>query len=218
MAHGSPRAGAGGDIPSETARVRDFYQRTAAHYDRLVRLPERLLFAGGRAWAASHASGEVLEMAIGTGQNLPYYSSRVRVTGQDISSAMLDHARHRAHELGHRVRLVVSDAQTLPFVANRFDTVVMTLALCTVPDDRQALAEAWRVLRRNGRLILLEHVRSARPIVRGIQRALAPLFERAAGDHLLREPLDHLGGLGFAVDLVERSRSGVMERVIARKA
>lgn len=201
----------------ETRRARDFYQRVAAHYDRFVRIPERWLFAGGRAWAASHARGRVLEVAIGTGQNLPYYAPHARVIGQDISDAMLDQARQRSRELGRAVGLVVSDAQSLPFASSCFDSVVMTLALCTVPDERRALAEAHRVLRPGGRLILLEHVRSPRRLVHACQRVLAPLAERSMGDHLLRDPLDHLAAVGFVVEHLERSGAGIMERVLARR-
>lgn len=207
-----------GSAPADrTRRARDFYERAAAHYDRWVQFPERWLFAGGRAWAASHARGDVLEVAIGTGQNLPYYPSQARVVGQDISPAMLDHARQRSRELGRGTRLVVSDAQALPFPHARFDSVVMTLALCTVPDERRALAEAHRVLRPGGVLILLEHVRSPRRLVRACQRLLEPLAERSMGDHLLRDPLDHLGDVGFVVEYLERSRAGIMERVLARR-
>ena len=183
----------------------------------MIRLPERLLFRGGRSWVASRAVGAVLEIAIGTGRNLPFYPSGVHITGQDISPAMLKIARTRARDLGSDVDLHVSDAQNLPFASNSFDSVVSTLSLCTIPDDRRALAEAWRVLRPDGRLILLEHVRSPQPVVRLFQRLLEPLAGRYAGDHLLRDPLDHLAGLGFSVDYCARSRAGIVEQVLARK-
>ena len=63
----------------------------------------------------------------------------------------------------------------------------------------------------------MEHVRSPRPVVRGVQRALDPLSVRFAGDHLVREPLDHLRGAGFEVEHLERSKWGIVERIIARK-
>jgi ubiquinone/menaquinone biosynthesis C-methylase UbiE len=205
------------DPAEETARVRDLYDREADRYDSVIGIPERLLFTGGREWAAAQATGRVLEIGIGTGRNLPHYPAGMRVAGQDISPAMLARARARARALGRRAPLAVGDAQHLSFADAQFDTVVSTLTLCTIPDERRALAEARRVLRPGGRLILLEHVRSPRPVVRAVQRAIDPLTVRFAGDHLLRDPLDHLAALGFAIEFCARSRAGIVERVVARK-
>lgn len=207
----------GRNVAEETRRVRDLYDRDAARYDSIVRIPERLLFRGGRSWAATQAVGHVLEIAIGTGRNLPFYPSGVRITGQDISPAMLAIARTRARGLGRDVDLHVSDAQALSFASEQFDSVVSTLSLCTIPDEREALAEAWRVLRPGGRLILLEHVRSRQPLVRAVQHLLEPLAIRFAGDHLLRDPLDHLEDLGFSLEYCARSRAGIVEKIVAHK-
>ena len=200
-----------------TSRVRDLYDRVAGRYDSMIRIPERLLFADGRTWAAAEATGDVLEIAVGTGRNFAHYRADVRITGQDISREMLKLARARAEELGRVVNLRVGDAQDLDFPDEAFDCVVSTLALCTIPDDRRALVEAWRVLRHGGRLIVLEHVRSPRTAVRGMQRLFAPLALRCAGDHLLRDPLDHLASAGFSVEYCARSGAGIVERLIARK-
>jgi ubiquinone/menaquinone biosynthesis C-methylase UbiE len=74
--------------------------------------------------------------------------------------------------------LLLGDAQALEFPDASFDTVVITLALCTIPDDRAAVREARRVLRAGGRLILLEHVRSPVTPVRAVQRLLDPVMVR----------------------------------------
>jgi len=73
------------------------------------------------------------------------------------------------------------------------------------------------VLRPEGRFLLLEHVRSPNRAVRGVQRLLDPLFVRFEGDHIAREPLEHLLAEGFAVERLERSKLGIVERVAARK-
>jgi SAM-dependent methyltransferase len=86
-----------------------------------------------------------------------------------------------------------------------------------IPDDRAAVGEMARVLRPGGRLILMEHVRSPTLPVRVVQRALEPLFLRLEHDHLTREPLDHLGHAGFVVDRVDRSKLGIVERLVAHK-
>jgi ubiquinone/menaquinone biosynthesis C-methylase UbiE len=90
---------------AETERVRRIWEREAPRYDRYIRFWEELLFEDGREWVCSRAQGDVLEVAIGTGRNLPFYPEGVRLTGVDISSAMLMIARRRASELGLEVDL-----------------------------------------------------------------------------------------------------------------
>ena len=202
---------------NETERVRGIYDKMAQRYDRMMGLWEKLLFGDGRAWVCARARGDVLEVAMGTGRNLPLYSPEVHLTGIELSPAMLAIAQTRAQQVGRAADLRLGDAQALDFPDASFDTVVCTLALCTIPDDRKAVAEALRVLRPGGRLLWLEHVRSPLRPVHAIERLLDPLCVRTEADHLTREPLDYLAGAEVEIERVERSRWGVVERVAARK-
>lgn len=202
---------------AETERVRRIQDKTAPRYDRQMGFWERMLFGEGRDWACSKAAGEVLEIAIGTGRNLPHYPDNVSLTGIELSPEMLGIARERAEELGREVELKLGDAQKLELADESFDTVVCTCSLCTIPDPGAAVAEAHRVLRPGGRFVLLEHVRSPSAQVRIVQRMLEPLTVRFEADHLTREPLDYLSAEGFDVEEVERSKWGIVERVVARK-
>jgi ubiquinone/menaquinone biosynthesis C-methylase UbiE len=201
----------------ETERVGRYFDAIADRYDRIMGFPEKLLFGGSRRWVCGQARGDVLEIAVGTGRNFPYYPTDVRLTGVDISPAMLAVAERRAADLGRDVTLREGDAQQLDFPDARFDTVVSTLTLCSIPDDRRAVAEVRRVLRPGGRFLLLEHVRSPLLPVRAVQRLLDPLFVRFAADHLLREPLHDLVAEGFVVERLERLKWGLVERVAAHK-
>jgi ubiquinone/menaquinone biosynthesis C-methylase UbiE len=202
---------------NETERVRAIYQRMAGGYDRMIATWERLLFKDGRHWVCSQARGDVLEIGVGTGRNLDAYPRGVRLIGIDLSPAMLALASARARQLGVDADLQLGDAQALSFAADSFDTVVVTLALCAVPDDRQAIREAARVLRPGGRLVWLEHVRSPVAPVRWIQRLLNPLMVRLEADHLLRDPVDHIDRESFNIERLERSRLGYIERGVARR-
>jgi ubiquinone/menaquinone biosynthesis C-methylase UbiE len=202
---------------AETERVRRIQDRGAAHYDRQISVFERILFGDGRRWVCEQAEGHVLELAAGTARNLPYYADDVTLTAIELSPEMLALGRQRAEELGRQVDLRLGDAQALEFADESFDTVVCTLGFCTIPDPRRAFAEVRRVLRPAGRVLLLEHVRSPVRAVRVLERLLDPLAVRFAADHLTREPLDHLGALGFEIERVERSKWGIVERVAARK-
>ena len=129
-----------------------------------------------------------MEVAIGTGRNLPFYPRGIQLTGIDFSPAMLEIARGRAAELGVDVTLIEADAQHLPFADHRFDTVVCTLALSSIPDPAAAINEMHRVLRPGGQLLVVGHVASPHRVVRAGQRTLERLSIRLAGDHQTRRP------------------------------
>jgi ubiquinone/menaquinone biosynthesis C-methylase UbiE len=204
-------------VSEETERLKRIYEKQAPRYDRSIAFWEKVLFGDGRRWVCSRAQGEVLEVAIGTGRNLAFYPAGVRLTGIDLSPAMLERARERARELGMEVDLREGDAQDLPLPDGSFDTVVCTLSLCNVPDDRKAVAEMKRVLKPGGRLLLLDHVRAASGLVRAVQKALEVVMVRLEGEHLLRRPLEHAQAEGFEVELRERYKAGIVERLSARR-
>jgi ubiquinone/menaquinone biosynthesis C-methylase UbiE len=208
---------AGAAPSAETERIRALYEKEAPKYDRAMGRWDRFLFTGNREWVCAQASDEVLEIAIGTGRNLGFYPEDVKLTGVELSPPMIEIARARATERGRQVDLRLGDAQALDFADESFDTVICTYSLCTIPDDRAAVREAKRVLRPGGKFVLAEHVRSPVGVVRAIEKLIEPLAVRFGGDHLMREPLEHLQAEGFVVEEVKRSRLGIVEQVAALK-
>jgi ubiquinone/menaquinone biosynthesis C-methylase UbiE len=206
---------------NENERVRRIMDKEAPRYDRQMNFCDRVLFTGGREWICGGAEGDILEIAIGSGRNLPVYPEGTKLTGIEFSPEMLKLAKQRAGEIagevGGEIDLRLGDAQALEFDDETFDTVVCCLALCTIPDPARAVREAHRVLRPGGTFRALEHVRSPALLVRGVQRAIDRLSVRFAGDHLLREPLEYLRPAGFEIEHLERSKWGIVERVVARK-
>src|SRR5882757_4257609 len=156
------------DTLSETERVRALQDKEAPRYDRQMGFFDRVLFEGGREWACSRVKGRVLEIAVGTGRNLPYHRDDVSLTGIELSPEMLKIAEQRAKELGREADLRLGDAQALDFPDASFDSVLLTFALCTIPDDRAAVEEVYRVLRPGGCFSLAEHVRSPVRAVRAV--------------------------------------------------
>jgi ubiquinone/menaquinone biosynthesis C-methylase UbiE len=202
---------------NELERTRKFWDRFAADYDRRMERTERLLFPGGRQWACGQAAGKVLEVAVGTGRNLPYYGPGVTLTGIDLSPGMLAVARDRARDLGLDADLRTGNAEDLEFGDAEFDTVLCTISLCNIPDYRAAIAEMYRVLRPGGHLVLLDHVASDRWWLLFLQRILEQVTRRTNGDYQTRRPLPLVAAAGFVVSHSERSKFGWVERLVAVK-
>jgi ubiquinone/menaquinone biosynthesis C-methylase UbiE len=198
-------------------RQRRLWQRQAPRYDRQMRFWERVLFGDAREWACRQAHGDVLEVAVGTGRNLAFYPPDTRLTGIDLSPAMLEIARTRARELGRTVELAEGDAHALAFRDASFDTVVCTFSLCNIPDERRAIGEMRRVLRPGGLLILADHVASTSPAWLAVQRVFEKLTFWLVGDHQTRRPLPIVAGAGLTIEHQDRSKKGIVERLTARK-
>ncbi|MER5759863.1 methyltransferase domain-containing protein [Streptomyces sp. NPDC002082] len=204
-------------VPGNDERLRRYWDEHARSYDRQMRFFERTLFGESRSWVCSRATGEVLEVAIGTGLNLPLYPPGVRLTGIEWSPQMLALARRRADELGLVADLREGDAQALPFPDASFDSVVCTLGLCAIPDEQRAIAEMSRVLKPGGRLLLLDHVPSTVWPLRALQWLIELLTVPLGGEHLLRRPLQGVQGVGLEVEQHDRFKLGVVERLAVRK-
>ncbi|MCR3750078.1 class I SAM-dependent methyltransferase [Lentzea californiensis] len=198
-------------------RWQRYWDRKSANYDAEIGVLDRRVFGDSRQWACAQATGEVLEVAVGTGLNLPHYPSGVTLTGLDLSEQMLGLARSRAADLGLEVVLRQGTAHALPFGDASFDTVVCTLGLCAIPDHETAVTEMVRVLRPGGRLVLLDHVASSSRLARGVQWLVERITVPMAGEHFLRRPLHLVEAAGLVVEQRQRFKLGVVERLVARK-
>jgi ubiquinone/menaquinone biosynthesis C-methylase UbiE len=196
---------------------RNYWDKTASGYDKEMKFWDRLLYAGQREWVCDRAVGEVLEIAIGTGLNLPFYPDDVTLTGIDISDKMLEAARLRADTLQRKVDLRKGDAHQLEFEDGTFDTVVCTLSMCAIPDVDRAMHEIRRVLRPGGRLVMVDHVESPNWILRGIQGIIERFSIPSAGEHQRRRPIKNVRSAGFVISESERLKGGHVERLVATK-
>ncbi len=199
------------------AKARRAWDKAAPRYDDSIGFLERTFIEDGREWITSRARGRVLEVAVGTGRDLPFYPADAKITGIDLSPAMLALAKKRAAELGRDVELVVGDAQELPFEDASFDSVVTALALCSIPDPVAAIGEMKRVLVPGGRLLLLDHIRSSWPPVLAVQWLVERVTIPMGGDHHTRRHLPLVRAAGFEVVESVRRKAGIIERIYARK-
>jgi ubiquinone/menaquinone biosynthesis C-methylase UbiE len=155
-----------------------------------------------RAEWVPQARGDVVEIGIGSGLNLPFYSSAVQhVYGVDPSLELQRMARKRAAEVRDRVEFLLQSAEErLPLADASVDTVLVTWTLCSIPDASRALQQAKRVLKPSGRVIFVEHGRSSDPGVVVWQDRLTPLWKSIGGGcHLNRKIDDLITTAGFQI-------------------
>lgn len=202
---------------TQRARWRRYWDKHSKTYDRQMGFVDRWLFRDTRSWICGHATGTTLEVAIGTGLNLPHYPAEAALTGIELSPAMLDIAQQRASEFDRAVDLRIGDAEALDLPDTAFDTVVCTFSLCAIPDHRTALAEMIRVLRPEGLLLLADHVASTSAPIRAGQRLLELGSVPIGGEHFLRRPIEHVHAAGFEIERHDRFARGIVERLAARK-
>ena len=154
-----------------------------------------------RAVNVPAASGVVLEVGIGSGLNLPFYTSAVtRLYGVDPSAELLAIAKPKVAAAPFPVELLNHDASRLPLAAESVDTVVVTWSLCSIADAPEALGEMRRVLKPGGMLIFVEHGLSPDAGIRKWQNRLTPFWRRFTGGcHLNRKMDDLVLDAGFTI-------------------
>jgi ubiquinone/menaquinone biosynthesis C-methylase UbiE len=166
-------------------------------------------FARMRARVIPKACGVVAEIGFGSGLNLPHYDPTKisRLIGIDPDLAMLGIAHKRLACVRMQIELIEGRAEAAPLPERSVDTVVVTYALCTIPDPEGALSEVRRILKPGGRLLFIEHERFAEPWRRSCQDWLNGVWGRIAGGcHLNRAPLQLIEDAGFAIGALRRER------------
>jgi ubiquinone/menaquinone biosynthesis C-methylase UbiE len=170
------------------AEIAQKYDSLAAYYDRVELAAEFFLLSRLRRACFRRATGDVLEVAVGTGGNLKFYRAGCRITAIDVSQGMLEQARRHAEKLKLKVDFQLMDATALRFPDNSFDTVTSSLSTCTFPDPIVVLREMARVCRDDGHILLLENGRSSVKLFGWLQDRLADWHARRVACHWNRDP------------------------------
>jgi ubiquinone/menaquinone biosynthesis C-methylase UbiE len=199
-----------------TEIIRRRYNRLAFFYNLMEWPLEKGRFEGWCSRLRGKIIGpRVLEIGVGTGKNMPYYPCEASITAIDFSPNMLVRAQRNARRLKLPVNLLQMDAQQLGFPDAFFDTIFATFVFCSVPDPLQGLAELRRVCRPDGRLLLLEHMRPANPVLGMLFDLLNPVTVRITGANINRRTLENLKTTGWRLLSVDNLSSDIVRWIEA---
>jgi ubiquinone/menaquinone biosynthesis C-methylase UbiE len=196
---------------NRTEIIRKRYNRTALFYGCM----DWMISEQIRRKAIEQAQGEVLEIGVGTGSNLPLYRKGCRVTGIDFSPRMLEKAEKKLSLAKVPVFLQEMDAQHLHFPDHTFDTVVATCVFCSVPDPVQGLREALRVCKPEGKIVLLEHVRSENTVIGWLMDRLNPFTLYLIGSNINRRTVENVQDAGITIRKIEDVDGKIVKLIVA---
>ena len=142
--------------------------------------------------------GSILEIGVGTGKNLKYYNKNAKVIGIDLSPKMLAKARIRSIQSNKKnIKLILMDTQALKFKTSSFNYVVCTFVLCSVPSPIKVLKQMKRVTKKNGKILMLEHVKSKYFLIKIFQHLHNPITKALFGFNVNRDTINNIKKSGL---------------------
>ena len=189
------------------------YDKLAKGYDRAFAVPEKYFLQKWRHEAAAFlpANSRILEIGAGTGANFRFYPNLKSAVASEISIKMLEIAREKTNS----VSLICADAETLPFAVNSFDAALATLVFCSIPKPENAFAELRRVVKNQGVIVLLEHVRPKNPLGFAFD-FLNVLTVAALEDHFNRQTTMLAENAGLKITEIRKKAFGIVNLIVCQ--
>ncbi len=194
--------------------TRNKWDFSAGFYDLLAYGPERR-WAPHKRELFANMRGKVLFVAVGTGQDIPFFPPDRDIVGIDISPRMLAKARTRAANYSGSLDLRVMDVHALEFPDDSFDQVVTSCTFCSVPDPVAGLRALRRVLKPGGMLYMFEHTGSHVFPFNLMLDVMTPLW-KPIGPEMNRDTLANVEQAGFEIQQVNNVYLDVVKTIIAR--
>ena len=197
-----------------TEKIKKRYNRVSGIYDSM----DKMIKESWRKDLLENVEGNILEVGVGTGANLPFYPDDIHLTGIDFSSGMLKQARKKVNNLTlpYQINLIEMDAQQMDFPDNTFDYVVATCVYCSVPDPVKGLKEMGRVCKPDGKIILLEHMRSDKEVVGKMMDLLNPVTVNMWGANINRKTLDNIKQAGLLIEQKEDLFYSIVRKLVVK--
>ena len=170
---------------------------------------EKIVLHKFRKNTVSTAFGDVLELGAGTGVNFKYYNKK-EVNSLSVLDIKISDSVRKASKKFSNIKLIEGSAENLPFPDSSFDTVVFTLVFCSVDSPERGLAEVRRVLKDNGKIIFIEHVKPESKRVKAVAEKVNPAWNSFSnGCNINRETLQLIKSSGFIIEPDSYKRKGV---------
>ncbi len=190
-------------MSNETKKIKGRYNRVSKIYDILEQPMEVMTMSKWRERLIENIEGpKILEVGVGTGKNLLIYPNKLEITGIDFSENMLEKANQKIKGK-ENITLIEMDAQKMSFADNTFDTIVTSCVFCSVPDPVEGLKEIRRVCRPDGKIIMLEHMRSHHNIVGKFMDVVNFIPLHTWGANINRETIANILKAGFKEEEIE---------------
>ncbi len=185
---------------TDTIIIQKKYDRNAVLYD-LMELPiERLFYSRWRKKYFSPLKGKILDVGVGTGNNFESYNEKASITGIDFSKEMLKRAKNKLANLNKKnITLRLMNVENLEFKDDLFDYVVTSFVFCSVPHPLKGLKEIKRVLKPEGKLIMLEHVLSRNKFISFLENLFNPIVKFLIGVNVNRDTKKNIEKSGMNI-------------------
>lgn len=199
-----------------TEKIRKKYDRVSKVYDILEQPMEVMSLKKSRVEVTKDLKGKVLEVGVGTGKNIPYYPNDISIIAIDFSDKMLAKAREKAKKLNKKVELIQMDVQNMNFADNTFDMVFTTCVFCSVPDPIEGLKEIRRVCKPDGKIIMIEHVRSEQKVLGLLMDIFNPLIVNLYGANINRNTVENVEKAGFNSVQATNLTGDIVKKIIIK--
>lgn len=201
-------------MKSNTQKIRKRYDRVSRVYDKFEGMMDSMAQTEWRLELMKELEGNVLEVGVGTGRNIEYYPDDIKITAIDFSSKMIEKAKDKAKRFNKKVNLQVMDVQNLKFHDNTFDCVFTTCVFCSVPNPVKGLEEIKRVCKKDGKIIMIEHVRSEDKVLGLLMDIFNPIVVNTFGANINRRTVDNIKTAGFNNIKVEYLWRDIVKKII----
>lgn len=194
---------------SDDNKTKQRYDRIAPIYDKFEIIMEKAAFQDWRKklWDKveknSKGDDKLLEAGVGTGKNIPYYPEGLNYTAIDFSPKMLSRAKEKASDSSRKIEFIEMDIQKLDFPDDSFDFIVTSCVFCSVPDPVKGLQELKRVLKPEGKVYMLEHLRSQKFLLGPIMDITNFIPKNIWGANINRKTMKNIETAGLTVRSVE---------------
>jgi ubiquinone/menaquinone biosynthesis C-methylase UbiE len=192
------------------------FDKVARFYDTLNSIVE-VFCSRRRKEILSRARGDILEVGVGTGCSFKDYPPGQHIVAVDTSREMLIRAEEKRKNYSGRIELRKEDIQNLSFKDESFDTIFCSWVFCSVTDPVRGLNQLHRILKKDGQLLMLEHVRSKNRVLSYLMDRLNPLIARVGIDNMNRDTAQHVRRVGFKIEQERNLVYDVAKAIVASK-